>query len=91
MGNTLTAVLPVLYEAMDIVSRELVGFIAAVTRDSSAERAALNQVITFPIVPVVAGEDITPGNVPADSGDQTMGSGTLTISKSRAFPRSMDG
>lgn len=86
MANTLTAVLPIIYEAMDTVSRELVGFIPAVFRDSSAERAALNQTITYPIVPAIAGEDITPGAVPADSGDQTIGSGTMTINKSRAFP-----
>lgn len=86
MANTLTAILPIIYQAMDVVSRELVGFIPAVYRDSSAERAALNQTITYPIVPAITGEDITPGATPADSGDQTMGSGSMTISKSRAFP-----
>ena len=29
MANTLTAVLPIIYEAMDVVSRERVGFISA--------------------------------------------------------------
>lgn len=86
MANTLTAILPILFDAKDIVARELVGLIPAVTRDSSGERAAKDQVITYPIVPAITGEDITPGAVPADSGDQTVGSGTMTISKSRAFP-----
>lgn len=86
MANTLTAVLPILFEALDVVSRELVGFIPAVTRNSSLERAALNQVITYPVVPVVTGENITPGAAPAASGSQTIGSGSITISKSRAFP-----
>jgi hypothetical protein len=86
MGNTLTAILPTIYEALDVVSRELVGLVPAVARDSSAERAAVNQNITYYVVPAVVGEDITPGNVPADSGDQTMGAGTMTIAKSRAFP-----
>ena len=86
MANTLTAILPIIYDAMDVVSRELVGFIPAVYRNSSAERAALNQTITYPVVPAVTGEDITPGATPADSGDQTIGSGSMTINKSRAFP-----
>lgn len=86
MANTLSAVLPVIYEALDVVSRELVGFVPAVARDSSAERAAKDQTITYHIVPAVSGEDITPGATPANSGDQTIGSDTMTISKSRAFP-----
>ncbi len=86
MGNTLTAILPVIYEALDVVSRELVGFIPAVTRNSSVELAALNQTITYPIVPAITTENITPGATPADSGDQTIGSGSMTISKSKAAP-----
>lgn len=86
MANTLTAILPTIYEALDVVSRELVGLIPAVARDSSAERAAKDQNVTYHVVPTVTGEDITPGATPADSGDQTIGSGTMTISKSRAFP-----
>lgn len=86
MANTLTAILPVIYRAMDVVSRELVGFIPAVYRNSSAEAAAKDQTITYPIVPAISGEDITPGATPADSGDQTVGSGSMTINKSRAFP-----
>lgn len=86
MANTLTAVKPILFEALDTVSRELVGMIPAVARDSNAERAAKDQVVTYPIVPAITAEDVTPGDVPADSGDQTIGSGTMTISKSRVAP-----
>lgn len=86
MANTLTAVLPIIYEAMDVVSRELIGFIPAVTRNSSAERAGVGQTITYPVVPAAALEDITPGQLPAASGSQTIGSGTMTISRSKAYP-----
>ena len=86
MANTLTAVTPILYEALDVVSRELVGMIPAVAKDSNAERAAVGQTVTYPIVPAITLENVTPGATPADSGDQTIGSGSLTISKSKVAP-----
>lgn len=86
MSNTITAVLPTLYEALDIISRELIGFVPAVFRNSSAEQAALNQTITYPIVPAATTGDITPGTTPPDDGDQTIGGGSLTISKSKYSP-----
>lgn len=84
--NTLTGLIPTLYEALDTVSRELVGFIPAVTRNSSAERVALNETITFPIVPAITTSNITPGALPAEDGDQSLGTATLTISKSKYAP-----
>jgi hypothetical protein len=86
MANTLTGLIPVLYEALDVVSRELVGFIPAVSRDSSAERAAVGQTVRSPVVPEVALEDITPGDLPADSGDASIGYVDMSISRSKAAP-----
>jgi len=86
MNNTITGLVPTLYEALDIVARELIGFIAAVTRNSSAERAALNQVITYPVVPAATTADITPGTNAPDDGDQTIGTDSLTISRSKYSP-----
>lgn len=86
MANTLTNLIPILYESLDIVSRELVGFIPAVTRDSSAVRAALNETINIPVVPAAAAADITPGVTAPDTGDQSIGNTTMTISKSRMVP-----
>lgn len=85
--NTITNLIPTLYEALDVVSREMVGIIPAVTRDSSAERAALNQTIDIPIVPSVAASTaITPGATAPDSGYQVIGNTTMTISKSQMVP-----
>jgi hypothetical protein len=86
MANTLTNLLPTIYDALDIVARELVGFIPAVTRNSTAERVTLNQNVTFPIAPAVTLSDITPGQLPPDDGDQTIGTSTLTITKSKYAP-----
>jgi hypothetical protein len=86
MANTLTNLLPDLYEAIDVVSRELVGFIPAVTMDSGAARAAVNETIRVPITPAAAAENVTPGTTPPDTGDQTIGNTTITITKARGVP-----
>lgn len=86
MANTLDNVIPTVYEALDVVSRELVGFIPAVSRDSTADRAAKDQTISSHIVPAVAAEDITPGDDPADSGDTNVDNVTMTLNKARAAP-----
>jgi hypothetical protein len=86
MANTLTNLIPDVYAAMDIVSRELVGFIPAVTLDPSAARAALNQTVRTAVAPAATATDITPAVTPPDDGDQTIGSASLTITKARRVP-----
>lgn len=86
MANTLTGIIPTLYEALNVVSREMVGFIPACRRDSNAERAAVNQTVRVPIGTSGALEDITPGADPADSGDTTVGYADITITKAKAAP-----
>ncbi|HHT3530330.1 P22 phage major capsid protein family protein [Enterobacter asburiae] len=86
MPNTLTSLVPDLYESLDIVSRELAGFIPSVTLDATAERAALNQAIRIPITPAAPAEDVSPGQLPPDDGDQTVGNTPFTITKSRMVP-----
>lgn len=84
-SNTLTGLIPVLYESLDVISRELVGFIPAVQRNSSAERAAVGETITYPVVPQGTLIDVTPGTTPAFSGGQTIAPASMTISKSKAY------
>lgn len=90
--NTLTNLIPDLYAALDVVSRELVGMIPAVTVDASVNRAAVNESVRVPITPAnTAGTDITPAmSIPAES-DQTIGNAEIKITKSRAFPFSWNG
>ena len=40
-NSNLTPLIPTLYESLDIVSRELVGFIPSVALDANAARAAV--------------------------------------------------
>ena len=60
MANTLTNLIPTIHLAADTVSRELTGLIPAVMRNSSAERAALNETIYFPVMPTYATADLPP-------------------------------
>lgn len=86
MANTLTNLTADLFAALDVVSRELVGFIPAVSRDSSAERAALNDTVRSFVTPAATAYDVTPAQLQADNGDQTIGNVTMTISKERYVP-----
>lgn len=82
--NTITALVPDIYEALDVVSRELTGLIPSVHMSASAERAALNQSIVVDVEPAGNVSDITPAmSVPEPTG-QTSGSTSVVITKSRA-------
>lgn len=86
MANTLTNLIPTIYEALDVTSRELVGFIPAVSRNSGVERAAKDQSVRVPIAPAVSLAANTPGVSAPDTGDNTMSSVEVTISKSYHAP-----
>jgi hypothetical protein len=86
MANTLTGLVPTIYTALDVVSREMIGFIPNVTRDARAESGAVGQTVRSPVAPAIATENITAGATPADSGDATVGYADVTITKSKAAP-----
>lgn len=85
-SNNLTGIIPTLYEAMNVVSREMVGFIPAVRRDSNADRAAVGQTVRSPIGVAGELEDVTPGQTPANSGGTTVTYTDIQITKSKAAP-----
>jgi hypothetical protein len=86
MANTLTSLIPDLYVELDVVSRELTGFIPAVTRDTGVERAALNQTVRSSVAPAASSANNTAAVTPPDTGDQTIGNKSITISKSKHVP-----
>ena len=86
MANTLTNLIPDVYAALDTVSRELVGFIPAVSSDMTYERAAKGQTVRSPVAPAAAAGDITPAVTPPDDGDQTIGNQSMSIDYARRVP-----
>ena len=86
MANTLTGLIPTLYTALDVVSRELVGMIPAVSSDMSFARAAVGQTVTSPVAPAAIATDITPAVTPPNDGDQNIGLISMVISKARRVP-----
>ena len=86
MANTLTDLIPDMYEALDVINRELTGFIPAVSRNSSVARAAKNQTVRVPVTGAETAADNTPGVTAPDTGDTTVENVEITISKSRHVP-----
>lgn len=86
MSNTLTNLIPDVYSALDVVSRELTGLIPAVTRDPSSDRAAVGQTVRSIVAPTASATDITPAVTPPDDGDQTIGNVSIQITKARRVP-----
>ncbi|HAE59755.1 MAG TPA: P22 coat - protein 5 family protein [Anaerolineae bacterium] len=92
MANTLTNLIPDAYAALDVVSRELTGFIPSVARDVSTDRVAVGQTVRVTQVPPnAAGFDATPAMTLPTAAYQTIGNKSFTLTKSRAFPFSWTG
>lgn len=87
MANTnLTALIPSLYAALDVVSRELAGAITCATLDATATRAAVGQTVVSFATPAAFATNITPGVIPPNDGDQNINNVSLQITKARRVP-----
>lgn len=82
-ANTLTGLIPDLYAGLDVVSRELVGFIPSSFRNVGVERAAVNQYVDYPISAAQTAFDVTPAMAIPNPADKTTGYGQMRITKSR--------
>lgn len=86
MANTLTGLLPDMYEALDVISREMTGFIPAVSRNSNVERAAIGQNVLVPVTTSAASADNTPGVTAPNTGDAVVDNVQVAITKSKHVP-----
>lgn len=83
MPNTLTNLIPDVYAALDVVSRELVGALPGVTRDASADRVASGQTLRIPQAPTNTTSNYTPAMAVPSIVDQTIGNASLTLTKNK--------
>jgi hypothetical protein len=80
--NILTGLIPILYAALDVVSRELTGMIPAVSRNLTADSAAKGQIVTVPVTRKRGTVDILEGTPPSGGGnDFTQEQVVITKSK----------
>ena len=83
MANNFTGLLPLMFEAVNEVSRELVGMIPSVMRSTEARMTAKGQSVTVPVVGRFQAEDIVPANISSTGSDIPASYENLIISKSR--------
>src|SRR5262245_1719007 len=83
LANTLTGLVPTLYSAMDVVSRELAGLIPSVTINADTSRTALNQPMRVAITPALVAADITPAMTPPTPNSVALGFVEMTVNKMR--------
>jgi hypothetical protein len=85
-ANSLTALIPDIYAALDVVSRELQGFLPSAMRAPSVERAALGQSVKIPVSTVQQAVDIAPAMQVPEPPDNSFATGSMALTKARAVP-----
>jgi hypothetical protein len=92
MANSLTGLIPDFQEAMDVISRELVGMIPAVKTDARLDRVAIGQNVTIPVTQEADDSaNNTPGVNAPDTGDATVDNVQVAITKSKHQPIRFNG
>jgi hypothetical protein len=81
--NTLTGLIPDIYESLDIVSRELTGMIPSVQIAASSKTAAKGQNIVVDLEPEGNVADITPAMIAPEPTGQTSDTTNIVMTKAR--------
>ena len=84
MANTLTNLYPTVFAAANKISRELTGFIPSVYLNATADMVALNQTITYPVVPTYTASDVAAAATGPDPADSAIGNASMSITKSKS-------
>lgn len=91
MANVLTPFIPDLYQALDEVSRELVGFVPSVARNSSAARAAVGENVIVPISTALKSKDCSPAMQVPEPDEFSLDNVAITINKSKNVSFGLNG
>lgn len=83
MPNVLTNLIPNVYVALDVVSRELTGMIPSVTLDATASQASKDQIVYSHQAPPASAVDLIPAVTQPTAPDQTQGAVPIQITKVR--------
>ena len=91
MANVLTPFIPDLYQALDEVSRELVGFVPSVARNSSAARAAVGENVIVPVSTALQSKDCSPAMQVPEPDEFTLDNVAIAINKSKNVSFGLNG
>jgi len=83
--NTLTAIIPDINTARDVISKELVGFIPSVTLNAGSERAAVGQSVKSLVTPEVTASARVVTMSPSDPSGQTLAVKQLLITNDQSI------
>lgn len=82
-ANNLDALIGPIYAALNVVSREMVGFIPSVSRNSNAELASVGKGVTYNIAPAATGGDIVADMNYVTPDDKTNGTGQMLMTNAK--------
>ena len=91
MANVLTPFIPDLCQALDEVSRELVGFVPSVARNSSAARAAVGENVIVPVSTALQSKDCSPAMQVPEPDEFTLDNVAIAINKSKNVSFGLNG
>lgn len=85
-ANTLTGLIPIFYQAMENVNRELVNVVGKVATDARAEQVGKDQTIRIPVAGTSSLTSVSPAMTVPDSGETTDTYTDITMDKMYMYP-----